>query len=374
MQKTLSLIVFLILIVSAGFAQELLFESYPEGTEFWLTIPYSTIKYKVGDTLAKYHVSVEIRDSRKKLAILHEQQLSVPRSEWLTDTALVIRFSGKLQSGKHSASIKLRNLHLGDKYNLKRSFEISGKYADKGLAYLIATKEGISYLPGSMAQLSPAPDSLCLVQYFSAAVDSMSIQIGAERLSLVQPSSPIIVEIMPWIDLLNPQAISITYFERNVYYKMEPFLYRPWFSYGLKYSLKDQMAQIRYIASQTEWRVLRKVQADQFQIAVDQFWTLHDPSPGTLRNEAREQFYQRVILADERYSIHKRLQGWKSDRGRIYIKYGDPDEISSEVLPIGEYPLIIWTYYSQNLEFIFADIGGYGQYQLRNKDEEYEDY
>ena len=35
------------------------------------------------------------------------------------------------------------------------------------------------------------------------------------------------------------------------------------------------------------------------------------------------------------------------------------------------YPYIVWIYYSRNLEFEFADTGGFGQYKLRNKDEEY---
>lgn len=371
MLKALSLSLILLLASGLGFAQELLFENYAAGTEFWLTIPFSTIKFKVGDTSARYSVSVEVKGSGKKAAILHEEQIDVPKRDWLIDTALLVRFSGKLSPGKYTAGIKLRNLKLGDKFNLKRSFEISGKYADKGLAYMIATKEGTHYLPGSMSQLNPAPDSLQLVQYFSATVDSIGISLGQERISLLAPVSPVSIDLLPLIDLLRTQTMEITYYEKNVYYRMEPFLYTPWFSYGLRYPVKDQMAQIRYIATQTEWQVLRKVPADQYQSAIDQFWTIHDPSPGTLRNEAREQFNRRVILADERYSIHKRLRGWNSDRGRIFIKYGDPDEISSEVLPLNAYPSIIWTYYSLNLEFIFVDVKGYGQYQLRNTDEEY---
>lgn len=372
MRKILSIISFLILSLSLGFAQELIFENYPEGTRFWLTIPYSTIKYKVGDTRARYQVSVEITDARKKRVLLHEELLRITKSEWFVDTALLLRFSGKLQSGKHNASIKLRNLDLGDKYNLKRSFVISERLADKGLAYLIAKKDGTFYLPGSLAKLNPAPDSLYLIQYFNAVVDSVSVQIGADRISIAQPRSPLVVDLLPRVDLMQTNSTGITYYESNIYYKMEPFLYSPWFSYGLKYSTGDQLAQIRYIATQSEWQVLRKVKPEMQQSSIDQYWEVHDPSPGTLRNEAREQFYRRVILADERYSIHKRLQGWKSDRGRIYIKYGDPDEISSETLPLGEYPHIVWTYYGLNLEFIFVDSGGYGQYQLRNKDEEYD--
>jgi len=65
------------------------------------------------------------------------------------------------------------------------------------------------------------------------------------------------------------------------------------------------------------------------------------------------------------------LKGWKSDRGRIYIKYGEPDEVYNEVHPLDLKPYIVWVYYRPNLVFVFMDMGGYGQYELRNKDEEY---
>jgi hypothetical protein len=74
------------------------------------------------------------------------------------------------------------------------------------------------------------------------------------------------------------------------------------------------------------------------------------------------------------FTIHKKLKGWASDRGRIYIKFGEPDEITTDVHPIGRYPNITWTYYKQNKEFYFADVKGYGQYILRNKEAEYDEY
>ena len=61
---------------------------------------------------------------------------------------------------------------------------------------------------------------------------------------------------------MQTNSTGITYYESNIYYKMEPFLYSPWFSYGLKYSTGDQLAQIRYIATQSEWQVLRKVKPE----------------------------------------------------------------------------------------------------------------
>ena len=70
---------------------------------------------------------------------------------------------------------------------------------------------------------------------------------------------------------------------------------------------------------------------------IEIFWSRRDPTPDTLENEYRDEYYQRVMYANERFSSGK--LGSLTDRGRIYIVYGPPDEIESH--PSGgtyEYP------------------------------------
>lgn len=57
------------------------------------------------------------------------------------------------------------------------------------------------------------------------------------------------------------------------------------------------------------------------------FWGQRDPDPDTEENEYREQYYERIAYANEHFSSGK--PGWKTDRGRIYIKFGKPDGIES---------------------------------------------
>jgi GWxTD domain-containing protein len=57
------------------------------------------------------------------------------------------------------------------------------------------------------------------------------------------------------------------------------------------------------------------------------FWNNRDPTPETVENEYRDEYYRRVIYANERFSAG--IPGSKTDRGRIYIVYGPPDEIES---------------------------------------------
>ena len=60
---------------------------------------------------------------------------------------------------------------------------------------------------------------------------------------------------------------------------------------------------------------------------IEQFWLRRDPTPDTVENEYKEEHYRRIAYANDHYASG--IPGWKTDRGRIYIMYGPPDEIES---------------------------------------------
>src|SRR3984957_549258 len=60
---------------------------------------------------------------------------------------------------------------------------------------------------------------------------------------------------------------------------------------------------------------------------IEAFWQRRDPPPDTEENEYKEEHYRRIAYANEHYAAG--IPGWKSDRGRIYIMYGPPDENES---------------------------------------------
>jgi len=63
---------------------------------------------------------------------------------------------------------------------------------------------------------------------------------------------------------------------------------------------------------------------DQF---IEQFWLRRDPTPDTPENEFKEEHYRRIAYANEHFGSG--IPGWKTDRGRIYIIWGPPDQIES---------------------------------------------
>ena len=92
------------------------------------------------------------------------------------------------------------------------------------------------------------------------------------------------------------------------------------------------------------------------------FWAKRDPSPGTGQNEALTEHLRRVHQAIDRYSDGG--EGWRSDRGKVYIKYGEPDhtEVRIDAQNQGEY--LLWHYYEEGLTFVFYDRMGLGEYRL----------
>ena len=95
----------------------------------------------------------------------------------------------------------------------------------------------------------------------------------------------------------------------------------------------------------------------------DKFWAARDPNPDTAINELMVEYYQRVNLANREFSNFNE-GGWLSDRGRILIKFGQPDDIERHPFEIDTYPFEVWRYYALRKIFVFADRTGFGDFRL----------
>lgn len=113
---------------------------------------------------------------------------------------------------------------------------------------------------------------------------------------------------------------------------------------------------------------------------IEKFWRDRNPEPESLENTFREEHYRRLAYADEHFSSG--IPGRKTDRGRIYIIWGPPDEIESH--PTGgtydrpssqgggsttTYPWEMWRYrhlegVGENIEIEFVDPTGSGEYRI----------
>ena len=93
--------------------------------------------------------------------------------------------------------------------------------------------------------------------------------------------------------------------------------YRTWLDQDVRYIITPEEEEAFKLLGSDEER-------DQF---IEQFWLRRDPTPDTEENEFREEHYRRIQYANEHFSAG--IAGWRTDRGRIYIIWGAPDEIES---------------------------------------------
>lgn len=156
----------------------------------------------------------------------------------------------------------------------------------------------------------------------------------------------------------------------------------------LKKAYKDWLDKdVTYIITDEERKAFKKLATDdERERFIEEFWRRRDPDPDTDENEYKEEYYERIAYANEHFTSG--IPGWKTDRGRIWIMYGKPDEL--ETHPMGgsyerpsyegggsttTYPFEIWFYrylagVGSGVEIEFVDPTGSGEYRIaRNPNE-----
>lgn len=132
---------------------------------------------------------------------------------------------------------------------------------------------------------------------------------------------------------------------------------------------EEKISQVTYIARRGEADSLKRASSETRDSLWQRFWKSRDPTPDTEKNEFKDEYYEKVNFANQQYgsSIEP---GWKTDMGRIYIKYGQPDEIEKHPFDIDSQPYEIWYYYQLGLKLVFIDKYGFGNYKLVNTNKE----
>src|SRR5881394_990867 len=150
----------------------------------------------------------------------------------------------------------------------------------------------------------------------------------------------------------------------------------------LKKAYKDWLDKdVTYIITDEERKAWKKLATDdERERFIEEFWRRRDPDPDTDENEFKEEYYERIAYANEHFASG--MPGWKSDRGRIWIMYGKPDE--RETHPSGgnyerpsyegggnitAYPFETWVYrhldgVGDGVEVEFVDRTSTGEYKI----------
>ena len=125
---------------------------------------------------------------------------------------------------------------------------------------------------------------------------------------------------------------------------------------------------IEVISVERERRRARNIRdLDERRRYLMEFWANRDPNPSMQGNTFREEFFQRVQYANDRYTNSFR-EGWTTDRGRVLLQHGLPSGIDPHLYERDTVPYEVWDYNNIPGEgqviFVFADRSGFGQFDL----------
>ncbi|MGH7550124.1 MAG: GWxTD domain-containing protein [Gemmatimonadota bacterium] len=130
----------------------------------------------------------------------------------------------------------------------------------------------------------------------------------------------------------------------------------------------DAMTLIRYEATGDEMDLLEDIEGEQARIeAWNCFWRIRDPVPATATNEGMAEYFRKILVANANWKSALR-PGYLSDRGRVYITIGPPDDIAQRPVPAGSSAYEVWTYQRYNFQILFVDRIGFNNYQLESID------
>jgi GWxTD domain-containing protein len=96
-------------------------------------------------------------------------------------------------------------------------------------------------------------------------------------------------------------------------------------------SRRDLDAEAELALTEEAYEQYRTLPLGEKERTLEDFWRALDPTPRTAQNEVRDEFARRVAYADVHYS--GTLRGAHTDRGRVYIHFGTPDEVHAEAVP-----------------------------------------
>lgn len=180
-------------------------------------------------------------------------------------------------------------------------------------------------------------------------------------ISLIDTANDIGVTSSKRFFVYNPDVVETD----SVFREVKPVLSST-FGTMSEEELDDIFDKSKYIATSQEIDKYKKLSGvDGKREFLFDFWNGRDRDPSTKENEYFYDYLQRVESATNRFGSMQKA-GWKTDRGRVFIIYGEPSEIERYPNQIESRPYEIW-YYNElegGVYFVFADLSGFSEYTL----------
>lgn len=360
-----------------------------------------------GQYVAEYAVEIIVYRNGDQIAgtTFDEQYVveSFPRTLSQTDFLLNQINVPLGASGKYELKLRLRDSKSNQVSETKRKFKITGKTKPWSMSQIEFCrriekakdtsqfmKQGLTVIPSVSRSYGNESELKCPI--YAEIYGSPEHADTPLRLAIsisnqfsdksVDTSFDLISRgaLTPFVEYLNIEDFApgryTVEFKLFVDGKSKPDVdYEEWFDIGwslatlIRTDFEGAVRQLKYVASDREKDSLLRTPESGRAEVWKAFWERRDPTPGTPLNEFREEYYRRIRYSNINFSVSIR-PGWRTDRGMTYIRYGEPDEVERHPFDLDGYPYnapwIVWRYFSRNLQFVFVDRRGSGDYDLQH--------
>lgn len=226
------------------------------------------------------------------------------------------------------------NFAAADSYEVHYRVTDSRQQTLKQLPTKRARKPGPSSVEVGGVNVGSLADSVCYLEVEVKDRATQAVARATKRFAVLLPAPKAVSEAEQRLSAMSPEQF------------------------------KTHVEQMQYLLREDDKKLLQDLEPEAQKSFVIQVWKQLDNNPATPQNEFWEEYFRRIAYAEEKFTSGF-TTGWRTDRGRIAIKFGVPNEVERHPAETNARPYEVWFYYSEGRkQFIFADIEGLGRYEL----------
>jgi GWxTD domain-containing protein len=274
---------------------------------------------------------------------------------------------------------------------------VSGSNLKKRIEVIMENRGTHTLTPGKKIMLAIAGAGVLIGPFFGGLMSAAESPVGAVRetqLPVIESTTSAALPVLSQVPavLAMPQTgavrvVALPVIEQATSAGLPVLMQTPARAPQAAQTANDQqkwLDDVSIIITDAEKKAFQQLTKEQErENFITNFWLARDPTPGTPANEFKDEYDRRVAYANEHFTTPSGIPGSKTDRGKMYILNGPPDEIVSHLggtfraagqgnnfVTANTFPFETWRYRNiggksdNNVIYEFVDKQKNGEYTL----------